>query len=672
MTQSIAFVSGRRVLPWVVSSVLLAASGVGGVADAASEPFVLTGNLQTFTAIRNTTIATSTSPAPLAIGGDNLSWQASSTVPWITLPVTSGTEAGPLAFSVNPTALPVGTSEGKIRVTDENSAVTLEATVSVTARNLVFSVSPTALVFDVNATTTGSEQQSFTIADELNGQSGSAGYEWDVISPSTQIVASPIEGNTSTTTAVDVSIGSQFLNAAIGSQTFSPLQVLAQSPGPNGAFAQAAVALSAQVRLPRAHAVFPNIVEPGPAQVTLVGKDFQDEDLATLRVNGAPPVSATRLSDREIEVDLGVLAAGRYVFTFENALNVTRSVAELAVEPRGSFGPGEIVSAGARQRLLFDSHRGLLYAGNLQANALQRFRWNGTSWEALTPVTISNVRDIDFSPNAHQMVALTASGGTHIVDDITAPSPTVTSSNPSIICLGQFQSTTITAAATGTVQVALPAPCRISGGGPTVTGVTHDLLFNGIVLPPRDVRFNTDVTWYEAVQTRLSGDRRYVAGPTQLWDSRTNTFLYTSLQNGQLPQRLGVQDTSVDLHGTRVLFGGSFVLDRTGTTLCTTPGEQASALSSDGTRLYSYSHVDGGGGQINVLSTDAVGSPTSPGVCQPVAPPIPVPQNIGNQFGAGPNPSIYGQQRVFSMTVSADDSLLFLSGPARIVAFAIP
>jgi hypothetical protein len=658
VSQSISFVSGRRALSWVVTSVLLTAAAPAQ----SSDPFVLTGNLQTFTAIRNTTIATPTSPAPLAIGGDDISWQASSTVPWITLPVTSGTEVGPLAFSINPTALPVGTSEGKIRVTDANSAVTLEATVSVTARNLVFDVSPTALVFDVNATTTGSEQRSFTISDELNGQSGSVGYEWDVISPSTRIVASPIEGNTSTTTTVDVSLGSGLLNAVIGNKTLSSLRVQAQSPGPNGASAQAAVAVGAQVRLPRAHAVFPNIVEPGPVQVTLVGKDFQDEDLATLRVNGAAPVSVTRVSDRVMDVDLGVVAAGQYVFTFDNALGLARSVAELTVTPRASAaGPGEIVSNRSRQSMLFDSHRGVLYASQIETASIQRFAYDGTSWQELPAIAAGRTTGIDFSSNARWMYA--AGSLSLRAVDLSQPTPVLTYLTASNFSCAGNVITSVAAPPTGTLHGYPPVFCRFAGTSDSITSIGHDLLLGGEVLPPRDVYPNDDADLFkDQKKVIVSGDRRYVATPTSLWDSFTGEFLFSSLQNTQVP-------ISIDLHATKILLGDT-VVDRTGTRLCTVPMTNAfpgavSVLSADGSRVYNYR---GDLNEILVLSTAQSGTPAAPGVCATAAASIPV-SNLGF---TRPDPLTYGSQPIFAMAVSDDDSLLFLSGSSRILAIDVP
>jgi hypothetical protein len=662
VTQSISFVSGKRVLPWVVTSVLLAAAA----SAQSSDPFVLNGDLQTFTAIRNTTIATSTSPAPLEIGGDDISWNASSTVPWITLPVTSGTEAGPLAFSVDPAALPVGTSEGKILVTDENSGVTLEATVSVAARNLVFAVSPSALVFDVNATTTGSEQQFFTISDELNGQSGSAGYEWDVISPSTQIVVSPVEGNTATTTSVGVSLGSGLLNAVVGNPTLSPLRVLAQSPGPNGASAQAAVALSAQVRLPRANAVFPNIVEPGPVQVTLVGKDFQDEDLATLRVNGAAPVSVTRASDRVMNVDLGVVAAGQYVFTFDNPLGLTRSVAELTVTPRApAAGPGQIVSNRARQNLRFDSHRGVLYATNIEAGAIQRFSYDGANWQELPAIAFGLVTSMDFASNARFMYA--AGGQSLRAVDISQPTPVVTNLIRSSGNCGSFPSAALTAVAAspiGTVHGYPPMTCRLNPSGVTIDAFGHDLLLGDEVLPPRDAVLNEDANlFWNQSRAIVSGDRRYVVTPTSLWDSHTGQFLYSLAPNNRLP-------VSVDRHATKVLLGNT-VVDSTGNALCTVPIDPlpfpfATVLSADGSRAYLYQPAISA--DIRVFSTAQSGTPSAPGVCATAAASIAVP-NVGD---TRPNVSIYGNQAVYAMTVSDDDNLLFLSGSSRILAIDVP
>jgi hypothetical protein len=652
-----------RLIVTVAASILLTACGGdddGGSGSKSGSQFALSGNLQTFQGIRGTTIATSTSSAPLTISGDNISWQASSTVPWIQLQTTSGTSAGALPFTVNPSGLPVGTSEGTIRITDSNSAVTLNATVSVTVRSLGFSVTPSVLTLDVDSTTTSIEPPTFTVADELNGQSGAAGYTWTVKSPTPYVTVTPSTGNTATTTSVNVQF-SGVLNAALGGFT-SALSVSASGNGSTGA----TVTVNANVQLPRAHAVFPNILEPGPAVVKLIGRNFQDADVARLRVNGAAPVSATRVSDRVIDVDLGVLAAGQYVFTFDNPLGLTRSVAELTVTPRApAAGPGEIASNHARQRLLFDSHRGVLYASNVEAGAIQRFSHDGASWQELAPIPAGSVTDIDFSSNARWIYG---AGPHHLkAVDLSQPAPAAKVSTPTSLNCGNPLAGLITVAAlpTGTVHGYPTQLCRVSGTSISVAAIGQDLLLGGEVLPPRDTFPNDEADLFRhADSARVSGDRRYVATTTSLWDSHTGQFLYSSLQNTQAP-------ASVDLHATKVLLGGT-VVDRTGTLLCTlpldpTPFTWAAVLSADGSRVYFY-QPGASSSDIHVLSTAQSGTPAAPGVCATATASIAVP-NVG---GVRPDPLLYGNSTVYAMTVSDDDSLLFLSGSSRILVIDTP
>jgi len=657
-----------RTLCVAIATLLTACGGDdGSEGGSGSAPFALTGNLQTFQGIRGTTTATSTSSAVLTIVGDNISWTASSTVPWIALQASSGTAAGLLAFTVNPSTLPIGASEGTIRVTDSRSNVTLNATVSVTVRELTLIISPAELTFTVDASITGA-QQSFTISDELNGQSGAAGYEWDALSSSPHVLVAPIEGNTATTTTVIAMLADNILNAAISDFLNEPLSITASGVGAANGTLQRSVPVRANVRLPRGHAVFPNIVEPGAATVTLVGRDFQPEDMATLRVNGVATASATRLSDREIEVNVN-LTTGEYDFTFANALGLSRSVAHLTVAPRGTFGAGEIVpaTAGARQRLLFDSHRGVLYASSNLADQIQRFFWSGSAWQELTPIALDGVKDFDFSSDARYLYAATG-GGLYVVD-LTAPTPTATVlSIPSLNCATPSYLRQIAAPATGTVHSALPgAICRRDIA--SVSSLSYDLLLEDLVLFPRDPYVNDDVSFLDGTTAaRVSGDRRFVATETRLWDAQTGEFLYESLANGREPIPVGVQDTSIDSHGTKVLFGGAFVLDNTGITMCTMPSETVSVLSADGTRAYSYSHVNGGGGQIKILSTAASGPPTAPTECVAAAASIAVPQDIG----VGGLDPFAGSMRSYSMTVSVDDNIVFLSGPTRILAIPVP
>jgi len=656
-----------RTLSVTIATVLLGACGGsgGGSNSGGNNPFVLTGNLQTYSGIRGTTSATSTSTSPLTINGQNISWQASSTVPWITLPVTSGTAAGPLAFTVNPSALPVGTNEGTIRITDSNSGVTLNATVSVTVRALGFTVTPSTLTVSVDSTTTNVDPLSFTVADELNGQSGAAGYNWWVRTPSPHITATPTSGNTATTTPVTLQFTGGVLNAALSGTYSTSVGVDASGPGAENGSTAANVTVNASVQLPRAHAVYPHIVEPGARVVKLIGRNFQEADVARLRVNGAVPVSATRVSDRVIDVNLGVVAAGQYVFTFDNALSLPRSVAELTVTPRVAAGPGEIVSNRARQALRFDSHRGVLYASQVETDLIQRFSYDGANWQQLPAIAVDGVSGIDLSSNARFLYA--AAGQTLLTVDLSQPTPVaapLTTSRGNCGYTLDAVLKSVAALPTGTVHGYPAMTCRLNPSTIMINAFGADLLLGGEVLPPRDDFPNDDADLFSNQNLVLvSGDRRYVATPTSLWDSHTGQFLYTS-------QPLALSPWSMDLHATKILLG-HVVVDRNGSALCTVPANppwpgSISALSADGNRLYTYHH--GSPGEILVLSTAQSGTPSAPGVCATAGPSIPV-SNLG---AVRPDSLQYGTHSVFAMTVSDDDSLLFLSGSERIVVIDLP
>ena len=642
-------------------------SGGGSGGGNNREPFTLTGNSLTYSGIQGTASAQQTNTAQLFVRGDNISWQATASVPWIQLSTTSGTAAGPISFAVIPAGLLEGTANGLIRVTDNISMRTENANVTLTVRPLGFSVGPATVILNVDATAT-SASQTITIADELGGQQPQAAYSWttSMLRPEFQIT--PSNGNTASATSAVVSVRPGFLNSLVLDQTTTQLLVTGSGSGSSSSLNRL-VTITASVRLPRAHSVDPRIVVPGPTRVVLTGGDFQAEDLPRLRVNGIAPVSVTRLSDRELDVDLGNVSAGRYVFTFDNALGLPRSAAELIVAPRGTYGPGEIVSAGPRQRLLFDSHRGVLYGGNNIAGTIQRFSWNGTAWQELPAISLPFVRDFDFASNARQIYAM--DGGSFFVADVTLSNPTAVSiPTPSLNCgSSTIRFEHLIAPNTATVYGTIPSTlCRITGTSQAVFGggLQYDVLTNSVTEPPNP---SDESLWVRGNRVRASADRRYLASETQLWDSRTNTFFYAEVPGTTVPLGNPNQyDTHLDRHGTKVLAADTSILDRSGSVLCTLPTNNAATISSDGARAYSYHHVNGGGGEIRVFTATANGPPGSPAQCASARAPVPIRQNMGLYI----QPDPFNVQRIFAMAVAEDDSLLFLSGPARVLAIAIP
>ena len=348
-------------------------------------------------------------------------------------------------------------------------------------------------------------------------------------------------------------------------------------------------------------------------------------------------------------------------------------MAELAVAPRGSIGAGEIASVGPRQRLLLDSHRGVLYAVNNKTDTVQRLSWNGSAWQELAGVVAGNMQDIDFAVNARQLYAVNPFG--IAVIDRTSATPTAdVFINASTNC-GAFNQgfTNVTAPPTGTVHAFLSRPdCRLTGTTQLVPGgIQFDLLTGALRFVPYPS--TNEVTFLSSGRhSRVSGDRRWVATANELWDARTGTFAYTEIQgNPTFNISAAGPDISLDLQGTKVLLGDTFVVNRSGTVLCTLPANNVAVLSSDGARAYAYTHVNGGGGEIRIFNAVASGAPGSPAQCTSAGAPIAVPQDMGI-----PGPDIVNIMRnavrQFAMTVAADDSILFLSGPARILAIDPP
>jgi len=642
---------------------------------------LVAGGLYTFTGLEGGTAVTATGSTSLNVKGENVSWHATTTQPWIQLGQTSGSARGPLPFTVSLAGVSAGQYTGEIDVTDDISGKSALAIVQLTVTSPNLTASVQSINFNVDATTTSSNiRADLVISDELLGQNAAESYEWSlaagngiVSSPGERALQlAPVSGNTAgAATHVSVTLDPTKLNG-LPSQVLQTVIIVTYKRASNPNFTNTlAIHVTVTVRLPRANVATPFIISPNAARrISIIGNDFRDEDLPKLSIAGITSPTVTRVSAQEIAVDLPALATGQYAVTFQNALGLTRSTAEISVQGPPSIGAGVIVSAGRKARLVPDASRGMLYAVNPGAQQIERYHWDGTNWNALPVTALAAVTDITPARNGRELYAATANGYYSL--DLTAGASSA--ANLINIPTGLCGSNPLSIVATeigGLMGSVAGNGCYQDGWASDV--LTYDALSNSLLVQGEQER--SPLWYFYRAVLATSADGRYLAvgeygssgGDFGVFDLRTNTFDVLVGVSG--PGNIGLflsYILDMDGSGTKVVDDNSEVRSRTGTLLGHVPTNRITRLSADGTKAYIYIHVNGGLGKIQVIDLTASIAPSG---TFPVLAEVAVPYDMGDSPAEVIGPTA---EYNFAMTLSPDERFAFLSGTSRIVAVALP
>lgn len=630
------------------------------------EGFGITNSSQEYLGIAGTSTPTRTSSTPMpAMTGETVSWTARSTASWLKLDATSGNLKGPITYTLDTGGLPSGPYFGHIIFSDSISARTASVNVSLTLTVPQIVMTPASITINVDANTQPSQISiPFNISDELGGTNASYGYSWNLASESQLVRISKTSGTTSPSASdLVIDLDPMLLNVTKSGQIKTFLDVTTRQNGTSFTDKKY-VPVTINIRLPMFGSFFPYVVTPGTSgTVRVIGNDFQDSDLALIRLNGQAPAAVRRISTQEIEIDYTAIAAGQYPLTFQNGLGVARSAAELSVVGPVTIGTGEVSTAGGRKtHLLFDASRGILYATDYTNGAVYRYRWNGSAYTALTPVTIAGVRYIAMSRNNREIFATSEWQGLYSFDASTTSAVTaqLRATNLALAC-GRMLG--VAAPEDGSIYVSpFGNPCAPPNTATALMAVSPMTLTPSGIMVPFSTRWPSLYT--SSIATSPNG--RYLVSGTSgisggedyyLLDIRTNSKLNNNSQTNWLNHRShDVNDT-----GTRVLISSIQVRDNLGNTVCNLPNNDVARLNTAGSKAYAYFHVDGGAGRIAVFNTM-----TAAATCIEItSESVPVPYDMGNAPGA----SYYDPN--FAMALIEDQKKLLLSGSSRIVALTI-
>ncbi|WP_129775649.1 BACON domain-containing protein [Peristeroidobacter soli] len=626
------------------------------------EGFSATPNRAEFTAIEGGSFAPAEG-VTLQITGENVSWTVQAPT-WVNVSATSGNTRGTIRVTPNMTGLAANRYQDWIRITDSVSGgqVMVLAVVQVTQPSLTIS----QLQFDVtidSQTPDSALHHSIVISDTAQGQNAARAIPWSATSNSPLLTVAPPSGTSAgAPTTVTIDFDRNQLNG-VRAGTLNPSAIISTSQYDNRY-----VRFTTNVNLPRANSALPYVLRSGtPANVTLFGENFTQDDIARLRLNDQPlsafGASATRTNASEIALSLPALAAGAYDVSFQNQLGLRRSVATLKVASAPAPGPGEMVGTGNRIKLLFDAARSRLYAVDERYNELERYEWNGTQWNTLSSIAQSQIEDAALMRDGKQLV-MSSRDGLRTVDLDTGAVALIPGTS--------FPNCTSTYG----LYVAAPASGSLFATGHNSCGSLGevrelDLLtgaVGGIVMPTY-----VESHYYDPM-VASSGDGRVLAigntgssgGAYGLFDLNTRTYI----DRGDWWRYLHYYyyRMNLDYTGTKVLINHGYMRDRAGNAVGVLPVNAAATLSSDGNRAYIYVHGAGGTGHVEVLD---VSTPVGANIYYPqIGANIPVPDDLGT-----PDPNYwdnYGSVTSFGMTLSADEQLLFIAGSTRIVAIDLP
>jgi hypothetical protein len=636
------------------------------------EGFSVDGTLA-FAAVAGSDLITPVGSNTLNVKGAHIAWSAELPT-WLQLSPSSGTTRGVVSATASAAGLAVGRYSTFIRFTDNVSTDfrLVPASLEVVAPQPEVSV--TGLSFSVDSQTAlSATQKTLSVGDTAAGQNVQAGFSWTAKTNSPLVTVSPSSGTTfPSSTTLTASLDLTQLNGTPTGQYAVAVVLEFTTPGSSYPITMY-VPVTVDVRLPRAGSANPYALTSGaPHTISIIGEDLREEDIQRIRLDGQPlpaGASSSRLSNKELQITLPALTAGFHPIAFNNALGLARSAASLAVYAPASPGAGQMVETGVRRKLIYDKIRNRLYAVDRAESQLERYRWNGTSWVSVGPVALPSLRDAVMMRDGRRLL-VSAAGGTFTIDLSSDTALATPATDPVYAACSNVLANSVAVTEAGTAFA--------SSFGASCTNFyyssvfEYDLLASAPQTLMRSPYVGSEVLAVSAANMQSTPDGRYVViastadsgGYYHLLDMRTRS----DIDSGEWGKygvyyyyALNISDA-----GTKILINNDLVRDSAGTTLGHLRANQTAQLSADGQRAYTYVDGPGGTGHVEVLDL------SQPVGIAGVFPKLSADITVPSDMGVPDTRDDYGNVTSFGMALSADERLLFVSGPSRIVAIALP
>jgi hypothetical protein len=599
-------------------------------------------------------------PTPAAgeirIQGAGIPWRVSTNQPWISLHPASGTGAATVQINIARPTLAPGNYQGEIQVIDDRNGHTLRhaVTYTVTAAQLV--LNRTSVDFDIGPQTTeAGTMANLVLSDELQGRSTAGDLSWDVASSASWLQLSATSGRTAGAPTLVLSIPRDQLEVLPPGGRSTNIVITATDRA--GQATQINVPVVFVLRLPFVRTIIPSVIEAGSSvPLRIVTEEATPDDFANLRVGSQIPQNIHRRfnSGFELLFDVSAMPLGEHLVRFENALGLWRSNATLTSRALDTPPDGELVSNGAKRKLLFDRKRALLYAIDPGDEEIERFRWNGAVWSTLTPVPVAGLVDAALERSGLSLAIITGGELLRLRHDDDNASLEVLHTLQDRSCGRSFFR--IGVPDDDQAMLTLTQGCSSEGEPPVLFDlIRHQLVDAALPAMPPALVFATGDDFRSFVGA--SQGHPFLAA-LQQFDSPSNIFSSVNLS----PAPATVRALDADDIGDKLLINNDTVFETfQSRRRDMTPGRVA-RITRDGTLAYAYLHPPGGSRRIAVL--DLVSNNLAVIEIDSIA--------VGVDLGDAQRQPDLSVADTLAMTLAAEDRVLFVSGPQRIAVITVP
>lgn len=607
-------------------------------------PLSVTPSSLTFSAVHGSTKVTASQA--IQILGDGLQWTASADQPWVHLSTLSGTGAASVSVSADPTGQPIGVQSAHITVqnTQYGQTAMVAVQLGIGADQLV--AAPGSVSFSLDAAATAASlAQSISVTDQLGGTGRALSWTLQSIGAS-WLGFTPASGKSAPAAGATLSLNKAEL-AKLANGSYSSSVVLAYSDS-GGTAKTLVIPVTLTLSLPTATLVTPASIGAGHVvPLLLSGSGLTNLSASQVKLGGAAAQSLEVLSDSAARATFPALGAGSYVVSIANVTGQNRATGTETVVASTIYPSKVFDSSGGHARLIFDDARQTLYSV-VQGGQIDRYHYDGTDWQMLSPWVVANLNDAAFSPDQKYLITIGETSIYRIALDDPGATPQLIHSG------GLDQSSALFYWAMGVGRnghVILTTRSHLYSG--VFSMYDYDLAADALTAFPYPVGD-------EGAFVQASGDG------SLLYASAYNGYRYDAIAGSltTLPGPINIYYYSgMDASGDRFGYNGGQIYDQNLVLLGqATQTPSYPVISQDGKRAYAYrEEPDNTALGQNVHVVDLTGALQSGGVYPELAA-VPLAADPGQAVPSSP----------IAATVSADGRTYFIAGLNELVIMALP
>lgn len=302
---------------------------------------------------------------------------------WLVLDPPSGNSL-PQAITFTASGMDPGTYSAA--VTFETDAQTASVTVPVTYTVEPFEIDVREASVDFQFDNTTNDAG---LLQQLVVASGTGvDFDWSASVDVDWVTLSIDNGNTADATPLTISVNEElaFVNNGVHSATLTFNQT-------SGGTATLSLPVNLDKTARYARFAAPYVVLPGVVQeVTLRGEGLAGLQLSDVSVGSFLPTAVQVVSDSAATITLPTLPAGQHAVSLARAASLSLDNASLIAASTPAFPAAELDLSPGRLKssLIYDAERQTVYALTDRGTRLERYRWDGATWNMDDTVLINN------------------------------------------------------------------------------------------------------------------------------------------------------------------------------------------------------------------------------------------------------------------------------------------